>query len=292
MDKTICQIVDSSGGVPQNIIESYNITEVPFYFKFNSTDYYRENVDYKKSEFYRHMEDYPEDVPQTSAPNINDWLTVFEEKYAEGARKYIVTTISTKLSSSFQNAVSAKNIYEEGKKDVKIEVISSNTCACGQAAFEIAIAQMIAGGAGFEDIVDRVHRMAEDVTTLFAVNSLKYMKAGGRIGGAAAFLGKLINIKPVCEFTGGAVKPVKAVQGRKKSLKSMIDVAVSRMDDINRMIVVIQNAVCSEHAEYMCSYLREITGYKGEIFVSDLGIIVGAHSGPGAIGIGFVEYVK
>ncbi|TEB07892.1 DegV domain-containing protein [Pelotomaculum schinkii] len=289
MSKTICQVVDSSGNLPREFIKQYNIIEVPFYFTFDNTNYYCENVNYKITEFYKHMVEYPDEVPKTSAPNILDWLTVFEEQYAGGAKKYIVTTISPKLSSSFQTAISAKKIFEERNKDVEIKVISSDTCACGQAALEIGIAKMIDSGIDYVDIVEIIHKMVSNISTLFVVNSLTYMKAGGRIGGAAAFLGKLINIKPLCEFIDGMVHPIKAIRGRKNSLKTMIDVAVSRIIDINKMIIIIQHAECQEDADYICNYLKEKVNYSGHVFNSGLGIIVGAHSGPGTIGIGFVE---
>ncbi|TEB13303.1 DegV domain-containing protein [Pelotomaculum sp. FP] len=290
MSKTICQVVDSSGNLPREFIKQYNIIEVPFYFTFDNTNYYCENVNYTITEFYKHMVEYPDEVPKTSAPNILDWLTVFEEQYAGGAKKYIVTTISPKLSSSFQTAISAKKIFEERNKDVEIKVISSDTCACGQAALEIGIAKMIDSGIDYVDIVEIIHKMISNISTLFVVNSLTYMKAGGRIGGAAAFLGKLINIKPLCEFIDGMVHPIKAIRGRKNSLKTMIDVAVSRIIDINKMIIIIQHAECQEDADYICNYLKEKGNYSGHVFNSGLGIIVGAHSGPGTIGIGFVEY--
>ncbi len=290
MNEKICQIVDSSGSLPREFIKHYNIREVPFYFKFENTNYYRENVEYKASEFYKHMEEYPDDIPKTSAPNIHDWLSAFEDQYSKGIKNFIVTIISSKLSASFQNAISAKEIFKERNKNVKIEVIDSNTCACGQAALEIGIAKMIDIGRDFEDIVESIHKMVGNISSLFVVDSLKYMKAGGRIGGATAFLGKLINIKPVCEFIDGVVHPIQTVRGRKKSLKNMIDLAASRIIDINRKIIIIQNAECQEDADYMCDYLREKTNYCGQILKSNLGIVVGAHSGPGAIGIGFVEH--
>jgi len=290
MNNKICQIVDSSGSLPLNLIKQYDISEVPFYFKFENTNYYRENVDYEIAEFYKHMEEHPDNVPKTSAPNIYDWLTTFEEKYAKGAKKYIVTTISSKLSSSYQTAISAKEIFEERNSDVHIEVISSNTCACGQAALEISIAKMIDSNGEFGDIIKTIHKIVNNTNSLFVVNSLTYMKAGGRIGGATAFLGKLINIKPLCEFIDGEVHPIKAIIGRKKSLKTMIDVAISRIADINKMIIIVQNAECKEDADYMCNYLREKTNNSSQIYNSSLGITVGAHSGPGAIGIGFVEH--
>lgn len=284
----ICQIVDSSGSLPRDFIQRCGISEVPFYFKFDTPGYYRENVDCNLSEFYRHMTDQPNILPKTSAPNINDWLTVFETQYTKGIRHFIVSTISSKLSSSFQTAVLAKNIFVQKNGDAKVEVIDSNTCACGQAALEIAIAKMIEGGIGFQDIIAKAQRLAAHVNTLFVVNSLKYMASGGRIGGAAAFVGKLVQIKPVCEFVEGVVRPVKAVIGRKNSLKTMIDTAVLRITDIDKMIVMVQNAGFQDDIDYAISYLRKITGYAGSVHQSELGIIVGAHSGPGAAGIGFV----
>ncbi|MEA4933308.1 MAG: DegV family protein [Lawsonibacter sp.] len=288
MDKFICQIVDSSGGLPRSFIKQYGISEVPFYFKFNNPDYYRENVDYQLIEFYKHMEDYPDEVPKTSAPNINDWLTVFEEKYAKGAKKYIVTTISAKLSSSFQTANLAKNIFMKKNSDVQVEVVDSNTCACGQAALEVAIAKMIERNDPFQDIIKTIDKTVANINTLFVVNSLKYMESGGRIGGATAFVGKLAQIKPICEFIDGVVHPTKAVIGRRSSLKKMMDIAISRIIDINKLIITIQSAGFEEDTDYAISYLRKTANFTGQIYKSELGITVGAHSGPGAVGIGFV----
>lgn len=288
MSNKICQIVDSSGGLPRSFLDRHGISEVPFYFKFSAPDSYRENVDYQPAEFYKHMEESPNDVPKTSAPNVNDWLSVFEARHAEGAGKYIVTTISSQLSCSFQNALLAKDLFLEKNTGVEMEVIDSHTCACGQAALEIAIAGMIEAGRDLQDVVKAVHRMVANVNTLFVVNSLKYMEAGGRIGGATAFVGKLIQVKPVCEFVNGVVRPIKAAIGRKNSLKAMVDIAVSRIADINKLIITVQNAEFQEDIDYAIQYLRKVTNFAGHIYQSDLGIIVGAHSGPGAAGIGFV----
>jgi len=289
MDKKICQLVDSAGSLPKEFSEQYNIHTVPFYFKFNDTDYLRENIDLAADEFYQHMLDFPDDAPKTSAPNIHDWLSVLEEQYAKGFKKYIVTTISSKLSASFQTATAAKNIFQEKYRDVLIEVINSNTCACGQAALEIGIAKMIARDREFKDIVETIPRIAKKINSLFVVNSLTYMKAGGRIGGATAFLGKLLDIKPVCEFIDGTVHPIKAARGRKQSLRAIIDIAVARIADFNQTIICIQNAECREDAEYLYNYLQEKSNSNCQIFNSSLGITVGAHSGPGALGIGFLE---
>jgi len=290
MNEKIGQIVDSSGNIPRDIIKKHNISETPFYVKFEETDYIKENVGYEASEFFKHMEQNPNDIPKTSAPNTHDWLSSFKEQYAKGVRKYIVTTASSKISASFQTATSAKEMFEESYDDVYVEVINSNTCACGQAALEIWIAKMIESGKDWRSMLEKINKMIPQVNTLFAVNSLKYMQAGGRIGGAAAFLGKVIHIKPVCEFRDGEVHVIKPMIGRKKSLRAMIDVMVSRITNIDRTIIVLQNAQSKKDADYMYQYLKEKTKDYIQVFSGNLGITVGAHSGPGSIGIGFVEY--
>ena len=289
MKKTICQIVDSSGSLPGDFIKEHKIQEVPFYFKFENTDYYKENENYDTQDFYKHMEEYPDDIPKTAAPNPHDWVKVFEEQYGNGFRNFIVTTISSKLSGSFQSAISAKTQFQDKYSDINIEVIDSHTCATGKGAFEIWIAKMIDNNREYEDILKRVYKKIPHINSLFVLNTLDYMRAGGRIGGATAFIGKVMNIKPVCEFIDGEVHVIKPSIGRRKSLMTMIDVVVSRIADINKAIITIQNAVSEKDAEYMKKYLERKTKKKIEVFGSTLGITVGAHSGPGAIGIGFIE---
>lgn len=290
MNKTICLVVDSSGNLSRDFLKQHNISEVSFYFKFKNTDYFKENIDYETSDFFKHMEKDPDDIPKTSAPNPHDWLSSFEEQYAKGARKYIVTTISSTLSSSFQTATIAKQIFEDKYDDIQIEVIDSNTCAGGQAALEIWIAKMILGDKKYNYIIDAIYKLLPDLNTIFVVDSLKYMNAGGRIGEAAMFLGKVINIKPISELVKGEVKVIKPMIGRKKSLRKMVDVAISRIENIYNTIIVIQNAGFQQDAEYLYDYIKETTNNKAEIFKSNLGITVGAHTGPGTMGIGFLEF--
>lgn len=289
MDGKIYQVVDSSGGLPEEFLKLYKIIEVPFYFKFNNTDYLKENIDYTAVEFFEHMEEMPEDVPNTSVPSPYDWLSAFEKQYSKGARKYIVTTISSKLSTSFEAANLARQMLEDKYKDVEMEIIDSKTCASGQAALEIYIAKLIKDHTSFEEIVKKTNAMIPNLNTIFVVDSLKYMNAGGRIGGAAAFLGKLINIKPISEFVEGEVKVIKPIIGRKKSLKAMIDIALSRIENIDRAIITIQNALAEKDKAYVYDYLKTKTSDKTKIITSSLGITVGAHSGPGTLGIGFLE---
>lgn len=290
MQPKIAQIVDSAGSIPREILKKYDIREVAFHINFNGQQQYQEHINITSQEFYERMQNQPNRVPKTSIPGVAEWSEAFEEKYAKGYRDLIVTTIAKPLSASVQSATMAAEAFVKTHPDARIEIVESNTCACGQAALEIKIAQLIEQGQMVtEELVKRVQELLPGVVSLFSVNELTYMRAGGRIGGAAAFLGKLINIKPVCEFLGGVVHPIKPVRCRKKALQLMVDEAVKRIKQAEDAVICVQHALCEEDAEYLVTQLRERLNFHGPIYQSSVGAVVGAHSGPGAIGIGIAE---
>lgn len=288
MNQSIAQLVDSAGNLPRQLLSSLHITEVPFYYTFDRANLFRENDQLTSEDFYRHMKEKPEQIPATSAPNVQDWLTGMEHLYRQGYRKFLMTTISHRLSASYDNALRAREEFLNRYKDAQVEVINSNSCACGQAALEIRIGQLINDyNLSWDELLERVKKLLPSVTTLFTVECLDYMKAGGRIGGAAAFLGKLINIKPVCEFVDGVVHPIKATRCRKKSLQTLVDVICDRIKEGSQAIICTQHAICDQDDLWMVNYLKQRLAIT-HLHRGALSATVGAHSGPGAIGIGYV----
>ncbi len=290
MKGRIAQIVDSAGSIPREIQEKYHIREVPFHINFDGQEQYRENIDISSQEFYERMKHRPDQVPKTGTAGITEWLEAFEEKYREGYRELLVTTIGRKLSANYQAATIARNVFLKNHRDMNLEVLESNTCGGGQAALEIWIAQMIAQkNTGLTELVNQIKGMLPSVVSLFSVDELTYMRAGGRIGGAAVLLGKLINIKPVCEFADGVVHPLKAVRSRKKALLALVDEAAKRIKNAENAVICVQHALCEEDADFLMAELRDRLNFNGLIYQGPVGATVGAHSGPGAIGIGIIE---
>lgn len=289
MSGKIAQLVDSAGSIPRDLFDKYNIKEVPLSFSFDNEHYFRENLDYSNTAFYTHMKEYPQQIPRTSAPNVYDWLNGYKDMYDKGFNKLIVTTIASKLSASNYNALLARDMFLDSVEDVSVEVIDSETCACGQAALEIKIAQMIQSGQlTWMELVNRIKILTPSTVSLFAVQELTYMMAGGRIGGAAKWLGGLIKIKPVCEFRSGVVHPIKAVRARKKALTYLIDTCASSLKNIHNYVIVTQHALCEGDELFMVEGLKQRLGKEVRIYRSTVGTAVGAHSGPGAIGVGYV----
>lgn len=289
MQYKIAQIVDSAGSIPRDLLARYNIGEVAFHILFGDEDY-QENVSISSQEFYERMRSQPRKIPRTSMPGVSEWLQAYSQKYQEGYRDFIVTTIAQPLSASVQSATLAADDFSSEHPDVKIHILESNTCACGQAAVEIKIAEWIEKGEmAVDEIIQMIRNTLPGVVSLFSVDELTYMRAGGRIGGAAAFLGKLVNIKPVCEFVEGVVHPVKPVRSRHKALRVLVDEAVQRIKPSGEAVICVQHALCEGDADFLVSQLREKMDYAGPIYKSPVGAVVGSHSGPGAIGIGIVQ---
>ncbi|HOQ10297.1 MAG TPA: DegV family protein [Syntrophomonadaceae bacterium] len=288
MGTRIAQIVDSAGSIPRDILDRYRIKEVAFNILLGDQQY-KENITITGEELYERMIKQPQLIPKTAVPAVLDWIRAFKEKYEEGYRHFIVTTIAEPLSASLQSANMAARQFLQAHPEAKIYVLSSNTCACGQAALEIKIAQLIEQGQlSAEQLLKQVKEYLPRIISLFSVNELTYMHAGGRIGGATAFLGKLINIKPVCEFVDGIVQPIKPVRCRSKALITMADEAVKRVKHAEDKIICVQHALCPQDADFLITQLREKLNYTQPIYLSSVGAVVGAHSGPGAIGIGIV----
>jgi DegV family protein with EDD domain len=289
LNEKIAQIVDSAGNLPRDILEKYQIIEVPFYYTFDGDTYFQENAEYSTVDFYQIMQERSNQAPRTAAPNMNDWIQAFKKAHENGYKKIIVTTISQALSSSYNNANLAQKMYLSNVKDLEIEIIASNSCSCGQAALEIKIAQMIHDAyLSWKDICTITKASIPYLTTLFTVKDLYYMKAGGRIGGATAFMGHILNIKPICEFVKGVVRPVKAVRGRNNSLLAMANIAISRLTQLSNPVICTQNALCDEEESFIIKHVLSGLSSDVPIYRGILGTVVGAHSGPASIGIGFV----
>lgn len=289
MKRKIGLIVDSAGSLPRDLITKHNIEEVAFHITFGNEKYH-ENLTIDSEKFYEHMLRQPKIVPKTAVPGITEWVKAIEKKYKEGYQDIIITTIAKPLSASIQSATIAAHEFNKIYPDFRIHILESNTCAGGQAALEIKIAQLIEQNQlTAEELLTYVKNLLPRVISLFSVNELTYMHAGGRIGGAAAYLGKLINIKPVCEFIDGVVHTIKPVRCRAKALQLLIDEAVKRYDHAKEAVICVQHALCEEDANYLISQLREKLDYKDPIYLSPVGAVVGSHAGPGAIGIGIFQ---
>jgi DegV family protein with EDD domain len=219
-------------------------------------------------------------LPTTSQPSIGDFLAVYEPLVAAG-RDVVSLHISGGISGTVEAARQAA--AELGSSGGRIEVIDSKL-ACGALGMVVLAASAVARAGGDLDAVAARARDAIDATRLwFAVDTLEYLQRGGRIGTAQAWLGGALKIKPILTFDG-EISPVERVRTSGRAFERMVDYLRSRHDD-GADGWVVQHIQAPDVAERLVAAGREIFGREA-LFVSEIGPVIGAHVGPGLVGVG------
>ncbi|MBC7194992.1 MAG: DegV family protein [Caldisericia bacterium] len=284
-------IVDTAGDLPREIVKEYNILEVPFFLYFEGEEnvVYKENVTLQPEDFFKIMRE-KKKHPRTSQPNMEDYLKPMEELVNEGYKNILVMTLSSKFSGSNQSAQLAKDEMKKKYHDVRVEVFDTKSATLGEGIQQIIAAKMIKKGAlSFDEIIKKLEIIRNKTKVFFTVEDLYFFYLGGRLGKGQAFLGNIMNLKPIMAVEDGEVAPIEKVRGRKKSLTRIAELAKENIKDYEHLVIGSPHADCPDDQLFLIEYFREITGYKGEIITRIMGTTIGAHPGPGTTGFCFFE---
>jgi DegV family protein with EDD domain len=222
-------------------------------------------------------------APRTSQPTPAEFEAVFREVGADGA-PIVCTTISAAMSGTHSSAVAARAALP----DLAIRLIDTGTVGPGHQQVVEALLAAAATGAGAEDLEEVARRIRSTQRLVFTVESLEYLRRGGRIGGARALLGSMLNIKPILEVRDGAVEPLDRVRTFRKALDRLLqEVAASAAAWGGRAAVLVTHADKAEAAAQIALRAADIAGEPVRLI--DVGPVIGCHGGPGAIGMSFHE---
>ena len=284
-------IVDTAGDIPRDLVKEYNIVEVPFYLYFEGEEnvVYKENVTLQPEEFYKIMRE-KKKHPRTSQPNMEDYLKPMEDLVEEGYKNILVMTLSSKFSGSMQSALLAKVELKKKFPEIRVEIFDTKSATLGEGIQQVMAAKMIKKGAlSFDEILKKLTDIREKTFVFFTVEDLYFFYLGGRLGKGSAFLGNIMNLKPIMQVKDGEVEPIEKVRGRKKSLMRIAELAKENIKSLDNLYVASPHADCPEDQMFLIEYFREITGYKGDILTRIMGTTIGAHPGPGTTGLCFFE---
>lgn len=284
-------VVDTAGDIPRDLVKELDIREVPFYLYFEGEEniVYKEHITLNPEDFYKVMRE-KKKHPKTSQPNMEDYLVVLEQLVNEGYNKIIIMTLSSKFSGSNQSAQLAKQEMKNKYPEIKIDIIDTQSATLGEGLQQILAAKMIKKGAlSYEELINVLLKIRKNTYVFFTVEDLYFFYLGGRLGKGSAFLGNIMNLKPIMSVVDGEVNPIEKVRGRKKSLTRIAELAKENIKDINNIFVASPHADCLDDQLFLTEYFREITGFKGEIITRIMGTTIGAHPGPGTTGICFIE---
>lgn len=249
-------------------------------------DEYLDGEDIKPLEFYKYLRDNKDVMPKTSQPSLGYLLKFFEKLIKEGYEEVFVSTISSKLSSTFSGIV---QVSEMLKDKITIHVFDTKTVCFNEGYFSIVTTNMINEDKTTEEILDKLVTMRDNNTIFFGVNSLEFLVKNGRLSGAAGFMGKFLQIKPMLQVTQeGKIEAIEKIRTTKKSL-DLVCSAVNKYVDGKKATYNIVFTGQSENHGYFIEKLNEVCGLSNIVEVG-CSCVVGSHVGGDIIGIGiFIE---
>jgi DegV family protein with EDD domain len=267
-------VVDSTADFPEAPERFPNWRVVPLYVLFGDQSY-RDYLELSPEEFYARLRT-AEQLPTTSQPTPGDFLAAYET-LSEYERVYSLH-ISAALSGTYQSARTAA--AELGDK---VRVVDSESASAAIAMLGLAIQRRLDQGTTDEEIDALIARYKERAGLIFTVDTLEFLRRGGRIGRASAWAGELLHVKPILKLKREVV-PVKRVRGNRKAMQEFVSAFTSSSSDVPTLRVGIAHADAPERAEQLRKMVR-VERPRAEIeLVTTLGAVLGTHAGPGTVG--------
>jgi DegV family protein with EDD domain len=276
-------VCDTTAYLPPELVADRGIQTISLYVSVDG-DQQRESEISDYAAFYEKLRA-SESGATTSQPSIGDFIATYEPLLAKG-REIVSIHISAGISGAFEAAGQARErLIEEGKGGERIHLMDSRSAAGGMGLCVLGASAAAAGGGDGEAVLARAEQTRRELKMWFAIDTLEYLRRGGRIGGARAWIGGALKIKPILTLEE-EITPVERVRTRARSLERLRDYARKRHED-GADGWVVQHIQDTETAATLVEECREIFGCE-PVFVSEIGAVLGAHVGPGLLGVGSV----
>ncbi|MCF7931703.1 MAG: DegV family protein [Acholeplasmataceae bacterium] len=244
---------------------------------------YEDYVDIQAKEFYDIIESNSDIDVSTSQTSTGKIASVYEELKSEGYTDAIVVVISSKLSGTFQGAVLAKDMVE----GINVYVVDSRSVSYGEAYLVIEAIKMIKAGKKKVEIIDKLEKIRDNITIYVLVDTLKFLVKNGRLSSASGFLGTLLKIKPLLHIQkDGALVPLEKIRTKSKAQARLMEI-IKREIEGKSVVMFISYTNNEDEAAAM---RKDLLSIRPDITVElvPLTPVVGAHAGPGTLGIGYI----
>ncbi len=274
--------VDSVSDMPDEYLRKYDITMIPLTVTLNGLSY-EDRSGLTLDKFFDEIRN-KNIFPTTAAPAPYKFIEAFRPAVDAGD-SVICFTMSSASSSTYQSACLAKAEFP----DAKIDIIDTKCAGMCQGINAIEAARMARSGKNHEEIMAASQKRVPRLKTLVLLETMEFLRRGGRIGVAKATLASLLSIKPVIEYmaaTDGNIELIHRSRGFRNGLKWMVELTQSLKKDFTDSLLVIEYSTDPEPANIMKAMLEKV--YKlGEVIITPIGKVVGSHVGPQAVGIFF-----
>lgn len=274
-------VTDTTTYLPQELIERWSISTVSLYVGWEGDlRPEREYVDLEA--FYARLHASPQ-LPKTSQPSAGDFLAVYRPLLAQG-RDVVSIHIPEGLSGTCQSAREAAQMLAGEGHGNAVTVHDAQTGAGGLGCLVLVAAELAGRGCGAEEIVAGVERARDSLGMWFCLDTLEYLRRGGRIGAAQAAVGTALKIKPILTF-GTQIEPAGRVRTHRRALEHMVE-RLRELHDGGAGAWIVQHAQSPEDASRLVQAGREIFGCE-PLFCTEVGPVLGAHLGAGVLVGGF-----
>jgi len=270
---TVKIVTDSVADLPSRVVNELGITVVPINVRFG-TEVYRDGVDLTADQFYERLV-FSKILPVTSVPSPGAFAEAYD-KLAEATDEILAVIVSSKLSGTYEVALQSIGLM---KRKCRVEVIDSHWAVMAQGFIVMKAARAAQAGASLDEVIEVVQKTTPRVDFLSTFDTLEYLKRGGRIGRAQAFLGSMLRVNPLIALRGGVVEPAGRTRSRAKVIERLYNFVMS-YSYIEEMAV--EDAACPDEAEALIERLSSKFS-KERIYRSKTTPAIGTHTGPGLL---------
>ena len=282
------QIISDGGcDFSKEEVKKHNLDIVPFYITFDQVSHLKEGIDITKEDYFKRLVNEKNLFPKTSQPNPQDYIDVYTPHLKAG-RDILLLTISSKLSGSNASAVIAADMLRDEYPGRTIEIIDSLNASIGQGLILREIIKMRDAGYTLSETAELTRRILKTTRVYFTLESLEYLKRGGRVGPTTALVGGILGLRPILQLEEGQVSQLDSMRGKKKSLKLIEEAIVDAVkDDKQRVNLSIGHILREEDAAEFKASLESSLDMKIANPVIEVGVTIGTHAGPGALAFAY-----
>ncbi len=279
---TVRIVTDSSADLPLDLVHKNQITVVPCYVVVDDQTL-KDGVDIQADEFYRRLQSKGR-TPTTAQPTVADFQEVYRDLVGRGDQ-VVSIHVSRKLSGTINSAEQAKASLENGEDSAPVEIIDSRLASIPLGLAVLDAAEMAAEGGDYLKIAAKVREGLPLQHGLFSIDTLEYLQKGGRIGKASAFIGSVLNVKPILRLQDGEAHPVERPRNRERAMRRLVELA-QELAPVRRLAVIY-----STDPEPMEALKQDLTGLlpADQIIEARFGSTLGTYIGPDALGVAVTQ---
>ncbi|NLG97930.1 MAG: DegV family protein [Chloroflexi bacterium] len=279
----VAVVTDSTANIPADVLKNHPICVAPLQVVWGD-ETYRDGIDIQPRQFFERLQT-TKTMPTTSQTSPAAFAEIYRPLVEEGYH-ILSMHISSKLSGTYDSAMQARELFPGSR----IEVVDTKTTAMAMGFQVLSAARAAAQGATLQECCKIVEEAQKNSGVLFVVSTLEFLRRGGRIGGAAAFLGTALNLKPILEIRDGRIEAIERVRTMNKAIDRLLELFVDRVGNRRPVHIASLHGNVPEAARQLLERAQQCFDKSeiSEAFLADVSPVLGTHVGPGCMGIAYM----